>query len=74
MKTNKNLDKGLKAEKEEKDKLEAELKIKGEELNKLNTEIKQLKLRIQELEGLKTLVESKTLKEAEESFLKARGE
>lgn len=74
MKANEDLDKKLKVKMDENDKLKAELKARGEEIDRLGKEIKQLKSRIDELEGLKALVEGKSLKEAEEVFLKAKKE
>jgi predicted RNase H-like nuclease (RuvC/YqgF family) len=72
LQANKNLKEQVKAKTGEAESLRSELKARDERIGELEREVQRLSSRIEELEGLKALAEGKTLKEAEEAFLKAK--
>ena len=74
LQTNKNLKEQVKAKNDEIESLKSELKAKEGRIGELEGEVQRLSSRVKELEELKALAEGKTLKEAEEAFLKARDE
>ena len=68
----KNLKERVRARDEEIESLREELSVREERIKSLESEVHDLTSRVRELEELKVLAEGKTLKEAEESFLKAK--
>lgn len=72
LKINKDLEEQIKLKDNEVKALRNELRIKEEKIKELEEELKHLKSRVRELEELKILTEGKTLKEAEEYFLKVK--
>jgi len=68
----KNLEGQVRARDEEIESLRKELSVRDERIKSLESEVHDLTLRVRELEELKVLADGKTLKEAEESFLKAK--